>query len=242
LGFHAVEALPSKGYGTQETGVQMNPMTYREILKYETRNPESDSDRLLWDIECVLNSMSNYKNISLYDLRVLIFIRKFISSSGGQDVLLSYSCPSCGSQEKASLNLSSLKWIPIKDDVRNLEAIILKERRFKFVIPSIGYFEDCLRKILGSDLDYPLRSIYICSLLGFIENPAVKTYVDRAALDEILLLDYIYNLTFNSVSSPKFTCERCEKESVIGIEDSITDIFQSIRTNYSINQEKIITK
>jgi len=224
--------LPSKGKLSPIELVDLKPLTYKQIVKYNSRKNTNEISKTIWDIECILSDIPCYESLSAYDLKSLIFTRKYISATFNDKVKVTIN----GSLYH--FDVSDLSFKEISDELLNISAINISGTVLPFNVPTIGRLYKTLKLLEGNDgLD--LRFIMIATSLGADTNYSqVMDALSNATQGDIVTIDYLDKL----INDPLNDVVIKGGEAVVNVSDTITDIFRFIRINNELDRDKIINK
>lgn len=233
------EMLPSAGrLGGKDREIILKSMTMKEMLDYTREPAQTHLLRVQRDLRMLKKDFPDVGKLFLIDLDALIFIKKVISFSKTEDIVIDEVCPYCKTKQKVNINLTkSLDNCLVPDEALKIKEIILQEKKFKFKIPSIEVYQKCLDKFCYYDKDkyddnLSERIITLCACLGFLERPnEVRFSIEDAKLDEIAALNQVYNWVCGSRKFHRYVCKRCGKEADIVVSDMSADMFRALYTN-----------
>jgi len=219
--------LPSRGIGVPISNIELNPLTYNEVLRLSSRNQNMSSIQLLkWDFDNIVTSIKNWEALSSYDVLSIINMRKLLSITNKQKFKVN----------GIEYSLSDINYKLVTDDTLKIEKIRLGNYEFEVGIKSMKYFYEVLTSILDES-DLPVKFVYIASFLGYQSRPKeVLSSIKNATYDEITLLEFIYRNCLGHMQV------KSKEGEAVGLYESTADLFPIILENNGISQDKIIIR
>ena len=249
--------LPSKGLTTAIREINLLPMNYQEILDYNAFRPEEELDKEIHEIEGILGNVPNYGMLSAYDLKMLIFTRKWISATFDPNIIV----PING--YKYTINVGDITFKDIdKTDLMQITSVTLNSGTYPFVIPSIDQYLKTLRFLVGRNIKTDRNTAMLISSLDTMnDTDRIAWAIHHAESDEIVALrrlcktlcDPVNDVTVrrldpmptgNMIITDKVKGKdgNIKEVSVVDINASITDMFRFLESNSKSSTEKIINK
>jgi hypothetical protein len=221
-------ALPSKGYGTLLSSIEIKPLTYREMIEYSSNAPRDPYLRKIWDIEKLIKRISGWEQLNCFDVDSLIFSTKYISVSSIDKFSLYLD-----NGKSYELPLSSVKFDNLDLDTTNIKFIKLGSIQLPFNICNVVTYLNTITELSNN---YNIKIASLSAILGYnkFTNTEVPLLISNATYDEILLLDSLYSKIFETVKPIEV------EGAVVDINNSITDIFRFLKANKSLDKNKIV--
>lgn len=234
-------SLPTKGVTIANgliTEIDIEPLTYKQLVTYTNRHYENDIDQMIAEIECFIQDIAGWHYISAYDLSSILFTRKFISATFENELAI----PING--KKYTLNINELTFKDLNTELLDIKKITLGEKEFDFKIPTIEEYYKALlivsSRLTSNDFWLNVYDTMILAALG-IKDINADEYISiysSASGDDVTTIKYIDRLLNNTVNDITVKGEGGD-DSVINVQKLITDIFQLIISNRPLNKNKI---
>jgi hypothetical protein len=235
--------VPSKGRWSGKHTCALRPLTFMEIINYNSLTTGSKLKDLIRDIEVLEEMDESILKFSLYDLEYLIFMMKVITITDDIDFRTTKVCKHCGTESLIQFSLADFKFIDVKK-LKEIKAIRLRDGEFNIKMPTIGEFKFVLDKYkMYSELD-SLDAIKIISLFKDFkeQSPEIEHAVLNATREDITALSLVEQTYLNNVEVLDRKCEHCDKTGgmVMRIDDSITSMFRGILQNNPPTEDQIL--
>lgn len=234
-------SLPTKGVTIKNpsvTYIDINPLKYKQLKDFTNRTYVTDIDKTIAEIECFIQDIDNWRDLSAYDLSSIIFTREYISATYKEEIIVT----SGGVDYKVPI--ADITFKDLNEELLKIKSIELQDRVFPFKIPTILEYYQTLITVsseLKSD-DFWLNK-YDCMILAAIGlNPSnfdeyLKIYAEAAG-DDIVTIKYIDRLLNNQVNDVTVKGQGGD-DRVISIQKLISDIFRLIQNNRLLNTSKV---
>lgn len=241
-------SLPSEGFGveTDQSYIDIKPLTWKEVRKYNQFKYDGALDSLIWDIETLVQGIEGWEKLSSYDLSAIIFTRKYISATFNGSLKVAMK------NKVYEIPMADITFKEMLGDLKNIEEIIINNERLKFRIPNIlNYYMD-LKSVVGDPVysdDSYMQTLYLASCLipaDMVENEAIDyqaaflkvlPIIDSATQEDIVVLETLsdqLNDLYNDV-----TVKSEGGETVVKIKNLTADIFRLIKLNSPTAAEHI---
>ena len=172
--------LPSKGFNTTVSSIQIRPLTYGEILNYK-RSDAGDSvlsELLFWS-----RKYPEITEVSSYDIYALLTILKYNSIPDDSELELTFT-----NGESKMIPMSSIEFIEITDEIKR----VCKLGDYQLHISTIGEILNV--KYNQSSIEVDINDLLMASNLGF---KSVEEYFNLDAKYYSTLSDLKYKLIGN---------------------------------------------
>jgi len=233
--------LPSRGWGYTSKSFEVLPLTYAQLRAYKSEPENTVTQKLVRDIRYLLSDIKDYKTFNLYDLKAIIFMRKYVTITKDKTITLQIPDEK-GSEFPISFNIDSVNFNEISKDLINIDSVVLGGVKCKCLLPAtIGNFESVLHIFLSRHVEVDLTTLYLAAILGFVESPNdTIARIDSAKYDEIALLNYIYDSLSGATTPVTFKNPATKAEVTVGFDDLIVDLFRCVLQNNRLDKSKII--
>lgn len=240
------KSLPSRGELTPDIfEIEINPLTYRQLIKYTKYKYDNEVESLVNDIEYLITDIPNWQMLSAYDLSSILFTRKYISASTDTSIIVS----SKDGSANYRLNISDISFKSLDPSLMSLKEVILNGEKYEFHIPTIYEYYDVLKifkelYILKDDW-ISTSEIMILASLGCNRSNSDKLYnsLANATGNDIVTIKYLDVMLNDSVNDVTLKNTNSNGgETVVNISKFITDIFRLIFLNRDLDSKLLIFK
>lgn len=245
--FLQLENFPSKGRGVSFTEIDIQPLTMRDILQFQS---EYTVNNISWVakmhilITHFLLRNQNAMAMPVTDLYVLLAYTSYLSTTKefSKRYQLEFDCPRCNSRQIGQITLHDLQFDSLDDKFYRLESIVLCEKKFFVHIPSIKDFYEVLGRY--KHLNLGENHAKIIFLLSFLKNKdgisEFYEHINNATLSDIALIDYLFVNLCIPLKPTKILCTKCKGGAVsINMIEKLTDMFRLISLNSVFDEDKI---
>jgi hypothetical protein len=235
------ETLPSEGYGCPYKELDVEPMNYSELIAYKKLYVGSEKDKLLADIDTIVNGIKGAMALNIYDLKAIIFTRKFITGTYNPIFKVEHG------NLIYIVDASKIEFKKLDENITNISKIKLGDEFYNFNLPTISYFRNVLFDINTTHSNLDMKLVYILSMLGYLENKdQVFKAVTTAKQQDILLLENIYKKIAHPIKSYGLMSSLDSQEGggpvIDDLNETITDLFRFIEINNVVSPERITVK
>lgn len=247
----AITSLPSQGFcEAKQDFIELNPLTYRQLLKYTSAQYSTKNEQLIWDIENMIQDIPGWELLSSFDITALLFTRRMITATFEPELKLTYG------KTLYNIKVSDIHFKDMSDDLKRIETVIINEKRYKFHIPTIYDYYKVLSYTKGMEEyanDYSTDLILLSSCLIPEEMykpedpnykpdviPAFKKVsevVENATHEDILVIESILTLLKDRLND--VTVHGEGGETAISLNGLTADIFRLIWLNSDPISERI---
>lgn len=242
----SVNMLPSKGrLGGESLEMNLKSMTLKNIIDYSMVPGFTYTQRISRDIDLIRQDIGDLTSrLFLIDLDCLIYIKKTISITTQEDVRVDVICPHCGKTQSVAMNFrDSLEYCIVPDEALKVKEVIIGGKTLKFEIPTIDYYHKVIKEFLKYNEDPNERISTLCACFNFFDNPReIKRLIEDATLDEILIVDKLYEWVSGSRKFHHYECRSCGKEADVIVPNMSADMFRSVEINNELSGRKLIFK
>lgn len=224
-----VNTLPSKGFNCPIKSINMEPITYSELIEYTSASPKTEIDKLIWDIEKLLQPIPEWESLSAYDVRPLLFTKKLISVKTEGMIKISYN------GGVTTVNVNDIAFKNLDEELTSIAGVTLNSKFYRFSIPTANRLYETLKDMQMNSI-YNAKSAYLVSALK--EDHSTQTIInmlDQLKGADIAMVNYLSTLLYDMCQPVKI-----EGGAVINnLDDVITDIFRFITINSPVDKTKI---
>lgn len=249
-----VSLLPSGGYGYSFPSVVIKPMTFSEVIDYDTNVPADDPlGRYLFDMNLLRKDDPNIENCYIMDIDFLIFYKKLCTVSEELTYQLEVKCPECGKTLKKTISFErNIHFKQIDSKIMNGAKIELNGHKYETIVPTykdfMKVFSVYLRYRKISDIKM-IKTIALIKDFDYQGNQ-VEQDVLNATHSDITLLMALRDLYYDRLENIQLTCPECnkglkpeERRSVaVSVENLIVDFFRELYVNSPADGSKILFK
>lgn len=245
--FLQLENFPSKGRGVNFTEIDIQPLSMREILQFQS---EYNVQNLAWIakihilITHFLLRNNQAMSMPVTDLYVLLAYTSYLSTTKefSKRYQLEFNCPQCNSRQVGQITLHDLKFDCLDDMFYKLDSIVFGDTKYFVRIPTIREFYDVVCKYKHMPLQE--NSAKIIFLVSFLrDKDGISEFYERlnnATLEDIALIDYLFVNLCMPLKPTKITCTKCRGGAVsYDLMEKLTDMFRLISLNSTFNKDKV---
>lgn len=241
----SVTDLPSKGYSYNIGSVNINPMTYKEICDYNKELSNTFIQKLYRDIRLLEKDVGEnvINEIAYYDLDALMFIKKSYTISKSSKLNISYTCSKCKEEVDGMINTEEIRYTEFDDIVKKISGIKLGDHfKYNIEFPKLGKVKKVCDIFMrfNENID---ESVFLlcCCIKEFDLSPnEVKRNIENAVKEDILSIEFITKVMSGFYKEVTQVCPKCGGETVIRIQNLMTDLFRLLRLNIKFDESKII--
>jgi hypothetical protein len=241
-----VSDFPSGGYNYSIGYIDIHPMTYKDIIEYNSYLSNTFIQKLYRDIKCLDKDLGEdtVNSLLYYDFDFIMFTKKAISLIDPAKISLSCSCANCGSQFNFTISSDDLKYSEFNDDLKKIRGIKLgsNEKEYSIQMPTMRVIRSALDVFMKYKEDVNQEILLLCcSISEFETSPnEVKSMIENSIKDDIINLKYISEVFSGLFKECNYTCPTCKKGGVTRINNLMTDMFRLLSNNIEITKSKII--
>ena len=242
----AVSDLPDHGHDCAIGSVNIYPMTFSQIKKYNDELGNTYTQKLARDIKILESDIGpTIDELSFYNFDCLVFIKKSFSVAETNKLTIPFNC-TCGTSTNIIVDTDKLVYTPFEEVIKKIMGFKISnnnaEKTYHIRYPKIKDVKKVLESVLKykEDISKELFLLYCC-ITEFETIPnEVKKDVENSVREDIITLNYISSIFDGSYKQIEVTCKTCNKRSVITINNQMTDIFRLLKLNIKLNPDKII--
>lgn len=229
------KSLPSNGMYKASDSIEILPLTYNKVMKYESNNTGTLPYLLTNEIETLISTIKNWDSLLLYDYDSIAFSLRYISVTNKPifDITVKdNTCPSF----VAKFDVGSLKFRSLTEKDLKIKDIEIGGIRYPLNFgTTIRQFYEMLLEFRKWDIAVSKSDLIFLAMISspLTLNSAYSSYMN-ATQQDIALIRLVKNLLVGSAYA-KFKCPHCGKEVVVGLDDLITDIFHLIDLNSDLS-------
>lgn len=235
--------LPSGGYGYPFPSVNINPMTYLEVVGYLENVPTDRLSKYLFDIKWVTADDPKINDCYIMDLDYLIFMKKIITVSKDLAMNITVECPYCHKKIEEKILINKLMFKAADDAVMEGAEIELNGSIYSIKPPTVREFEKVFENFLRYKKIDNIDTIKLISLVEeFHSNPnKVEAAVLNATHDDITMLMALKELYFDRVEPIELSCKHCKegRYQTVRVNELIVDFFREIIKHNKLTADKI---
>ena len=246
-------SLPSQGFcDSKQDFIEINPLTYKQLRKYTSAKFETENEKLIWDIECLIQDIQGWEMLSAFDLTSLLFTRRLISATFEPELKLTYS------GQLYKIQVSDIHFKDMSDDLKRIEAIMINGQKYIFKIPNIYDYYKVLSYTKGmeeyaNDYSSDIILLSACLTPETMCRPEDKDYkpdpimafkkvskvIENATHEDILVIETILTLLNDRLHDVTVLGEG--GETAVSLNGLTADIFRLIWLNSGPISERIIS-
>lgn len=240
--------LPSHGYNSTLGFISVTPMTYKELLEYDkARKANKNENKLLNlinDINLLRADTPNIGELNYFDFDALIMTKKTISI--GSSPVINFNnviCSKCNNPISLSIDMNLLEYVPFDEDyIKKFKGIKLGNQEFDICFPKVKDVELVANKLTKyKQGDISLKLFELLCILNFDKyNNDILDAIENARADEIILLESIHEKFTGYYKKYTYDCPMCHEKGEVFASNAMTDLFQLLRINQKIDENKII--
>ena len=141
-----VESLPSQGHcKSKQDFITINPLTYGQCEHYASAHYMTSIENLIWDIECMIQDIQGWEDLSMYDLTALIFTRRLLTATFGPTLKLTRG------STVYEINVQDISFKDMSKELRTLDTISINGQTFKFRIPTLYEYYKILKYVASDE-------------------------------------------------------------------------------------------
>jgi len=176
-----VNTLPSQGYcKSKRDFIEINPLTYRQLKKYTSAKYTTEIEKLVWDIECLIQDIIGWEDLSMYDLTSLLFTRRLLSATFEPELKLTFG------DNVYTINIQDISFKDMPVELKTLDTVEINGKKFKFRLPSLYEYYKVLKYASGDveNLnDFSLEIVTFASTLVPISSSEDQSWENMDSLD-----------------------------------------------------------
>lgn len=203
--------LPSQGkFILNQPGIQILPLTFKQIVKYMSHPESNDVLRYRRDLLLLEENGVNLEDVSLLDADYLIHFQKSITISDSLRYISTIKCPHCGNDIQKEVDSADFQFLDYEDN-KVPSKVKLNGKEFDVWIPTVAEFLRVLDNYVQTHAEVDLDQLKLLSIFKdynksprVIENEVLNCRGNGAAV--LLWLD---GLLFDRVKPIEVQCPNC---------------------------------
>lgn len=234
--------LPSKGVLLTPESYELTPLNFKELMDY-VGNPELTKLRnFIKDLRLLMKMDPKIGEASIIDAEYLIFMMKMLTISNEVFFNYSYKCSCCNKMVTGKISSTEIVFREIDPRYFSLYSIKVGDHNLYWHPVSIAEFIE-ITKMLPKGEDIDLKLLKVASMFTAPETPISKVLgiFNGAVGDDIKTVLYIKSAYFDVVKPVRLKCEK-GGETVVGLNDLTTNMFQLLLQNRRLDTSKISFK
>jgi len=240
-----VSELPSKGYRYQTKTIQISSLTLKDLDDYYNYEANIDIDKLYKDLELIIKRKCKPKELIISDIPSILFAIRILSITDDEKYFsANITCDKCKREFNKKIDYTEIDFPDLDDNLKSIIGLIISGEQVGFQIPKLDHFIEVIKTLRNYHENISIKRAYLYSLFPeFIKEPnKIRKLIDNATLDEIILLNDIYESVICYPKPITVRCPNpdCKEEMAISLDDLFADLFRILRENARINTEKII--
>lgn len=234
-----VDNLPSKGYKYTVKSIEIPQMTFSSILSYqaEIEQCQNELSTFIAQLRCILMTLPDSEQLSLFDALPLIAIRVYASSCEQLTdyIKIKYQCPVHNKKETMEVRLKNMRFGDMDPLLKKIEFVKINDEKYKFKVPTVKEFLN-IAELLKTrvPLSAALKYVYLMSMFEEAYNEKTRmtllSAMFNATSKDIVTLNKLYQLITGAFLGFTATCNNGGESVTVPIDSigPVTDIFQNI--------------
>jgi hypothetical protein len=220
--------------------VNLNPMTYRDMIEYDNNKSSDKLTQLKVDIELLKKDTPNIGELNYFDFESVLMMKKLISVTSVPSVKLERTC-TCGNLDIITVNIDELRYTDFDPDIAgSMSSVKIGNKVIGLKVPKLNDVEELLTLLQMTRSDVDFEIFQTLSIVDFGSRPNEVIYaINNATHGDILLLEYLKHAFIGGSKEFDHTCTKCGRKESVTINSMVTGMFRLLQFNEKIDKNKI---
>ena len=205
-------------------------MTYGQCKHYTSAKYTTDIEQLVWDIECMIQDIDGWEDLSMFDLTSLLFTRRLLTATFDTKLKLTYGT------NVYEISVQDISFKDISKELKTLDTVTINGQTFKFRIPTLYDYYKVLKYAVTDEKNLENWKLEVITFAACLVPTSLLTLQEPSGVDKRKALERT-NIDTNAIDN--VDALDAYKIAITYVETSVHGDIAVIETIQMLLQDKL---